>query len=227
MLTSKQILDVVAQPPSRLQAGKVAFDRQRLTDRMGNSAAPVSHRRFLDEVAAQCADTNPTPASYQHPGDDPKARPVGKPSPGLVPADLAWISRLPQDPAQVSHADAVALAGLASGLSATANPSDHRLIQSVWLPVKEHHDAASAKVALANAQTPVPPVPSSALPALTDAVAAETPQLQPTEAVARAGTLLREALDKRTSAREDKVTAARAAIALASEAAAARTATTR
>ncbi len=227
MLTSKAIIDHVTQPPSRFQAGKVAFDQKRLTDRMGNLVAPVSHRRFLDEVAAQCADTNPTPASYQHPADDPKARPAGKPSDGLTPSDLAWINRLPADPAAVPFDDAVALAGLASGLSTFKNPSDVRLVQSVWAPVRELHDANAARVALAAAQTPVPNVPSSALSALTDSIAAEVPNLQPAEAVGRAGNLLREALDKRATVRQQKVDDARAAIARAQEAAAARTATTR
>ena len=117
-----------------------------------------------------------------------------KPSDGLTPSDLAWINRLSTDPAAVPFHDAVSLAGLASGLSTFKNPSDVRLVQSVSQPVKEVHDASAARVALAAAQTPVPNVPSSALSALTDSIAAEVPNLQPTKAVARAGTQLHEAL---------------------------------
>lgn len=97
----------------------------------------------------------------------------------------------------------------------------------MWSPVREIHDANAARAALSAAQTSPPPVPSSAVRALADAIAAETPELTPTEALSRAGSRLRDTLDNRVGARQQKVLDARAAIARASEAASLRTATTR
>jgi len=227
MLSSKQILDLVSQNPSHALKGKIAYHQRAQRTSMNAFNGPDSHKRLLDDLAAQCETLPPpTVTTYAHPADDPRARSV-KPVDGLTPADLAWINRLPNDPAQVPFTDAVSLAGLASGVSAFKHPSDARLVESVWQPVKEIHDANAARVALDQAQTPVPNVPSSALSALTDAIAAEVPQLDSTEAVARAGAQLRDTLDKRTAARDSKVADAKAAIAQASEAAARRTATTR
>lgn len=227
MLSSKQVLDLVSQNPSHGLKGKIAYHQRAQRTSMNAFNGPDSHRRLLDDLAAQCeALPPPTAATYAHPADDPRARSV-KPVNGLTPSDMAWISRMPTDPAAVPFDDAVALAGLASGLSTFKHPSDARLVQSVWQPVKEIHDANAARVALDQAQTPVPNVPSSALSALTDAIAAEVPQLDSTEAVARAGAQLGDTLDKRATARQNKVTDARAAIAQASEAAARRTAVTR
>jgi len=124
---------------------------------------------------------------------------------------------VPTDPAQVSYADATQLAGLSTSLAGTQHASDARLVESVYAPVRELHDGNAARVALTAAQRPAPPVPSSALQALTDAIATEVPTLQPAEALSRAGTQLREALDKRNAARDQKVLDARAAIARASE----------
>ncbi|MDQ6746901.1 MAG: hypothetical protein M3010_02160 [Candidatus Dormibacteraeota bacterium] len=227
MLPSRTILDLVSQPPSLGLKGKIAYHQRAQRTSMNAFNGPSSHQRFLDDLAAQCETLPPPTATASgHPADDPRARSV-KPVDGLAPSDLAWLTRLPADPAQVPYDDAVSLASLASGLSAFKYPSDARLLQSVWQPVKEIHDANAARVALDQAQTPVPSVPSSALSALTDAIAAEVPQLDSTEAVARAGAQLRDTLDKRTAARDTKIMDARAAIAAASEAAARRTAVTR
>lgn len=227
MLSSRTILDLVSQNPSHALKGKVAYLAGAQRTSMNAFNGPDSHRRLLDDLEAQCeALPPPTAATYAHPADDPRARSV-KPVNGLTPADLAWINRLPTDPARVPFDDAVSLASLASGVSAFKHPADARLVQSVWAPVREIHDANAARVALDQAQTPVPAVPSSALSALTDAVAAEVPQLDSTEAVARAGAQLRDTLDKRTAARDTKIMDARAAIAQAAEAAARRTAVTR
>ncbi len=234
MLSSKKILDVVGAEPSAALAGKVAFLRRSLKTGMHGKSGPDSHHQFLADVAEQSAAAGPPGASYQHPADDPRVRAVKPSEAGLSGSDVAWLNRLPADPAKVSHGDAVQLAGLAAGSAGLAGglpgsqaASDARLISSVWSPVREIHDANAARVALTAAQRPAPPVPSSALQALTDAIATEVPTLQPAEALNRAGTQLREALDKRNAAREQKVLDARAAIARASEAAAVRTATTR
>lgn len=226
MIPSAKILDLVSSEPSRGLGGTLAYLSGAGRTRMNGDPHPQSQMKLLADMADQCAATSPVPAQYSHPANDPRAR-AAKPSGGLTPSDLAWINRLPADPAQVSHQDAVSLAGLATGLSPMSNASDHRLVSSVWLPIKEIHDANSAKMALQNAQTTTPPVPSSAIAALADAIAAETPNLQPAEALSRARTQLDEALSKRNANRDGKVLDARAAIARASEAASQRTAVTR
>jgi len=228
MLSSQQITDAIAQDPNHPSAaGKVAYLRRSLKKSMGVRTDPASHYQFADDLAAQHTPGAPVAEPYRHPGNDPKAHAPGRGGTPLSPSDLAWIGRLPTDPIKMPYADAAALAGLSASLAGTQHTSDARLVDSVWKPVQEVHDGNAAGVALAAAQRPAPPVPSSALQALTDAIATEVPTLQPTEALSRAGAALRDAMDKRATVRQQKVADARDAIARASEAAAARTATTR
>jgi len=228
MLTSKQILDVVAQDPNHPSAaGKVAYLRRSLKKTMGVRTDPASHYQFADDLAAQHEPGSATAEPYRHPASDPKAHAPGRGGAPLTGSDLAWIARLPTDPAQMPYSDAVQLAGLHASLSGTQHTSDRRLVESAWSPVKELHDDAAARVALAAAQRPAPPVPSSALQALADSITLEVPTLEPAEALSRGGTQLRDALDKRATVRQQKAAQARDAIARAQAAAAARTATTR
>jgi len=228
MLTSKQITDAIAQDPNHPSAaGKVAYLRRSLKSSMGVRTDPASHYQFADDLAAQHTPGAPGAEPYRHPGNDPKAHAPGRGGTPLSPSDLAWIGRLPSDPTKMPYDDAVQLAGLSASLAGTQHASDARLVDSVWKPVQEVHDAGAARVALDQAQRSVPDVPSSAVRALADSIAAEVPNLQPAEALSRAGTQLREALDKRATVRQQKVLDARAAIARASEAASLRTATTR
>jgi len=229
MLTSKQITDAIAQDPNHPSAaGKFAYLRRSLKKSMGVRTDPASHYQFADDLAAQHEPGSGAAAEpYRHPGNDPKAHAPGRGGTPLSPSDLAWIGRLPTDPTKMPYDDAVQLAGLSASLAGTQHASDARLVDSVWKPVQEVHDAGAARVALDQAQRSVPDVPSSAVRALADSIAAEVPNLQPAEALSRASTQLREALDKRATVRQQKVLDARAAIARASEAASLRTATTR
>jgi len=244
MLSSKRILDLVSSPPAPGLKGKVDSARRSLRTSMNGLAGPVSHHRFLADMAAQAdGASQQRRETYQHPMDDPRAR-SARAIEGLTPSDIAWVTRLPLDPEQISHEDAVQLAALASGLQASVRvpgaqggrpvvpvpvdrSSDARLVNSVWVPVKEVHDAKAAQVALNNAASPVPEVPSSTLSALADALAAEVPQLQPDEALARADNQLRAVLDKRNGTRDRGLLDAQAAIARAADAASVRTARTR
>lgn len=228
MLSSQQITGAIAEDPNAPgHAGKVAYLRRSLKSSMGVRTDPASHYQFADDLAAQHTPGAPGAEPYRHPGQDPKAHAPGRGGTPLSPSDLAWIGRLPTDPGKMPYDDAAALAGLSASLAGTPHASDARLVESVYAPVRELHDAAAARAALTAAQRPAPPVPSSALQALTDAIAAEVPTLQPAEALSRAGAQLRDAMDKRATVRQQKVADARDAIARAQEAAAARTATTR
>lgn len=228
MLTSQQILNLVGQEPKPALAGRVVMHQRSMRTATNTNSGPASHVRFLKDMAEQFAAVPRAPEKYLHPADDAKAMPDPRITTGsLSPADNTWLQGLPADPEQVSYGDAVQLAKMAASVSITKAAASARLIAQRWLPVKEIHDARAAQAALTNAQVSAPPVPSSVLPALTDAIAAENPTLQPDEAVGRAGAQLRDALDQRTAAREDKVLTARAAIAAASGAKARRTSTTR
>lgn len=213
MLTSQKILSLVGKEPGRGIAGAVAFQRRDMRSGMNGRIGPDSHHRFLAEME-QTARTAPAPtASYLHPADMARVRPASSPNSaaktGLSPADLMWIDRLPRNPEQVSHDDAVTLAGLAREVSSMTSPSDARLIQSVWEPVREVHDRRSAQAdAAAAAATPDPNVPSSTLAALADSIEAEVPGLTHAEALQRAGTALDEVLTTRRKALEDRMMSA-------------------
>lgn len=213
MLSSNKILDMVGKEPTRGLAGAVAFHRRDMKNGMGAQVGPTSHHRFLAEME-QTARTAPAPtARYVHPADMARRLPASSPNSvaksGLSPADMMWIDRLPRDPEQVSHDDAVVLAGLASQVSSMTNPSDARLIESVWTPVREVHDRRSAQAdAAAAAATPTPSVPSSTLAALADSIVAEVPGLTHPEALQRAGAALDQVLTKRQQALKDRMMSA-------------------
>lgn len=227
MLTSQQILNLVGQEPRPGLAGRVVLHQRSMRTSTNTNSGPQSHVRFLKDMAEQFAAVPRAPEKYAHPADDVKAMPDPRTTGSLTQADTTWLQGLPTDPEQMPYDDAVQLAKMAANVSTMKDASSARLVSQKWLPVKEVHDARSAQAALTNAQVSAPPVPSSVLPALTDAIAAEHPQLEPDEAVGRAGAQLRDALDQRNTAREGKVLDARAAIAKASEAKARRTSTTK
>jgi len=223
MLTTNEITQHVAAPPSGLNAGALAHLAHR---ERGNST--VKAEAFLKDMQQQRpVGTAATAQAYQHPGRlayHSKPRPDGP----LTPTELAWLGRLPDDPTKTSFEDAAALGQLAANISRSDHPTDHRLVGSYWQPVADHHDRNQADVTLANARrTPVPPVPSSTLPALAEAVAAEHPELTAGEATNRAKAMLDEATAKRSDAREQAITDAQDKLAALAAATRARSAVTR
>ena len=208
MLSSSRILDLVRKHPQRGIAGQVAVLRRNQSNgtggRMGMATSLTSAQdKLLKDLSA---DGPPPrgPQPYQHPG----AGAVDRTYPGdrtarttpLTATELAWLNRLPTDPAQVSFADAKALAELKSSMGGGPElASDRRLLDSIWAPIQEHHDLAAADVDIANAtnRPQLPPVPSSALPALADAVGNENDQLSSDEVITRANLLLRDAVSRR------------------------------
>ncbi len=95
----------------------------------------------------------------------------------LTPAELVWLQRLPSDPHQISHQDAAQLASLYRAISKMKNPSSKQLVESIWMPVKALHDTRDAQEELAAAKETVPAIPSAAVHALAEAIAADTPGL--------------------------------------------------
>jgi len=75
---------------------------------------------------------------YAHPGDNPAPNMPAQ----LSAADLAWLQRLPSDPVSITFEDARVLAGMSAALP--LGSADRRLVDSIWLPVKQLHDTAQA-----------------------------------------------------------------------------------
>ncbi|MCU1612777.1 MAG: hypothetical protein JWO98_317 [Frankiales bacterium] len=203
-LSSQKVLDLIKAPATGVNNGRARFTAQ-----SGRGATPAQ-KQFAEDMANLPA---PQRTSTAHPADTVRgAQAVHK---ALSPSDLMWLQRLPQDPAQVPFQDAGTVAAMAHGLAINLpmGHSDRRLIDSVWQPIKSFHDKRAADAALGNARQPLPPIPASALPALADAVAAEVPQLNDSEVLARASELLRQALEERGAARAQAIQKAEAELA--------------
>jgi len=223
MLHSTEITKLIASPPSGLTAGGLAHLARR-----EHGKGTVRQGAFLKDMQQQRpVGTAPTAESYNHPGRlayRTKPRPDG----ALTPTELAWLGRLPDDPTKTSFDDAAALGQLAANISRMEHPTDHRLVQSYWQPVADHHDAAEAEVALSNARsTSLPTPPSSTMPALVEAVTAEHAELTPGEATGRAKAMLEEATTKRGDARAQAIANAKDKLAALDDATRTRSAVTR
>ncbi len=223
MLSSTEIVKAVTSTRSGGNAGSLAFLARRERDK-----GTVKQTAFLKDAQQQHpVGTAPTAQAYDHPDRlayHSKPRPDGP----LTPTELAWLQRLPADPAHTPYEDATALGQLAANISRMEQPTDHRLVQSYWQPVADHHDAAEAEVALSNARsTSLPTPPSSTMPALVEAVTAEHPELTPGEATGRARALLDDATTKRAASRAKSIAGARDKLGALGDAARARGAVTR
>jgi hypothetical protein len=192
MLTTDQILAVVNGLGKAGTSGRTQALRRANRDPMGRSSLTQAQQAFLDaadDVPARQA------VKYVHPGA--VAPPVTGRSRGdapLSPSELAWLDRLPRDPAQVPFSDAQRLLSLAD---AVKRPDDRTLLRSIAAPVQEHHDLNQALSNLSNVSTPPPAAPHETLGALADAIAATNQHLEPDEAVGRASELLRENGERR------------------------------
>ncbi len=223
MLSSTEIVKAVTSTRSGGSAGSLAFLARR-----EKGKGTVRQGAFLKDMQQQRpVGTAPTAESYNHPGRlayRTKPRPDG----ALTPTELAWLGRLPDDPTKTSFDGAAALGQLAANISRMEHPTDHRLVQSYWHPVADHHDAAEAEVALSNARsTSLPTPPSSTMPALVEAVTAEHPELTPGEATGRAKAMLGEATTKRGDARAQAIANAKDKLAALDDATRTRSAVTR
>jgi len=223
MLSSTEIVKAVTSTRSGGSAGSLAFLARR-----EKGKGTVKQTAFLKDMQQQRpVGTAPTAESYNHPGRlayRTKPRPDG----ALTPTELAWLGRLPDDPTKTSFDDAAALGQLAANISRMEHPTDHRLVQSYWQPVADHHDAAEAEVALSNARsTSLPTPPSSTMPALVEAVTAEHAELTPGEATGRAKAMLEEATTKRGDARAQAIANAKDKLAALDDATRTRSAVTR
>jgi len=181
----------------------------------------ANERKLLDDVAAM--PKRAKSESYAHPAAGSLPNRGNGP---LSPAEIEWIRHLPEDPAQVSFADAQVLASKARHVTRMNHPEDARLIEQVWRPVREIHDLAEAEVAERNANAPYPPIPSSALNALADAYGREVPGISPTDAITQARANLDAIAEQRARAKERALARVKQAKQAVAESERARTATT-
>ena len=227
MLTSNDIINLATRIADPGSAGRLEAARRRLQPYglSGASAGPQSHIQLIRELQ-EAAQTRPAIEKYSHPEHDQQAftdasRQAGtarlnggKPAAHeLAASDIAWLNRLPSDPAAVSYDDAVQLAGIAKASSAFTNRSDARLVQSIWQPVKEVHDTRAAEAALRNAQSKPSFQETPGLrEALADAIAAEVPNLTPEEAWQRAQRMIDDARSHADHESRDALAAAKSAL---------------
>jgi hypothetical protein len=218
MLKSSEITDVISKPMTGIVRGKVmqmANREQRITS---NSTA--RQRQYLKALLDMPPSNS---ATYNHPAEGKlPTRPENEP---LSPSEISWLQLLPADPTKVTYNDAQTLAAMSQSLPPIKNSADRRLVDSIWLPVKEVHDLKAATTDLANAEHPIPYMPDP-LAAMADAVASENPHLEPEEAIARASRAIVDAKTIRITNRSRAITQAQDKVADLKNLAARRTAVT-
>ncbi|CCH77737.1 hypothetical protein BN12_220015 [Nostocoides japonicum T1-X7] len=209
MLSTGRLLRILDRDPTQMtkaMAGSMA--RVDASTALHGSGPSKAQAKFLTEMMQRIDDLKELP-TYRHPEQDAKAL---KTRDGmgdgyqLSQADLAWLERLPRDPAAITYDDAVALASMARSISKMHSPSDARLVNAIWNPVKEIHDAARARVELTHADAYASfTVPASAVAAFADAIEGDNPGMHPAEALAQSEELIRKTLAARNRERERKV----------------------
>jgi hypothetical protein len=193
---TERLIDLLTSPVTQKTKGVAAAMRR------FNSTLTGRQEAYLKDLEAR--EPEPRPQQYRHPGHHAHADPNGLDA--LSAADLAWLERLPSDPAEVRYDDALRLAELSFTLK--ARTPDQRLVDSIWEPVKAAHDRRAAEADLAAAQQPLPAVDPEAIAIVADSIQIETPQLTQTEARTRASRLLAEHQNRRAADREAAIAAA-------------------
>jgi hypothetical protein len=211
-LTSDQVLQFVDRVGQRGVNALAWLARNQAKTPMNSTTLTPAQNALI--AAVQAVPTERAP-KYVHPAATASAArawlkrdpATGQtvPRPPLTAAELAWLQRLPSDPSQVTFDDAQRLLQMMFEVS---DPADVPLVRSIATPVRDYHDRQQARVDLEAAQRPRPQVPAEALPALADAIAAEHPELLPTEAVGRASTLLAERAQQRANEQAQKASQA-------------------
>lgn len=212
-LTAKQILDAVrAQPGLDRTRGRLAA----LKRFSAGAASDFYEQRLLDQLGDVPTPRRDTP--YDNPiAVAGMAPPSNQPPRTLSGSDVAWLQRLPSDPAAVSYTDARTVSRLAQQVQ--PGSGDARLVASVLAPLRRLHDGRAAQVEVRNLErhrSPAPPTgPHGADALLAAAIRRETPDLSEDEALARAHTALRDAIAERDAAHAGAVEAAKARVAAA------------
>jgi hypothetical protein len=204
MLTVDELLSLVALDPAAPGAkGKIEGMRRR-----AHSHQSVA-RSVLDEIR-EVPRRAPAP-QYQSPLNKPLPL-LYDPDGGqkVVPftaSDVAWLQRLPADPAAIRDSEIEQLMHLV----ATAEPKsgDARLVGSIFKPVQQLHARRRAEAQLAGVRAlPVVEVPRRLKEALAQTIQLETPDLHEDEVGFRSSRLLAEAIAVRDKNRSQLVESA-------------------
>jgi hypothetical protein len=186
------ILEVLANPPSIGLAAK-ARAIYRVQKYVTGSYPPESLRKWSEKAQEEIEKCSANAREAMHPLQAMPDRAVQKMD-KLSPSDLIWIQRLPTDPAKIPFQDAARLGQLAKHV---ADASDRNLLQSVWLPVKEHHDRRQAEALAHNANLAPANLFLESVQALGDIIRNEMPTLSQAGAEEEARELIRQAETRR------------------------------
>lgn len=178
-LTAEQLRHLVTLDPSN------SVDRGRLTA-LRRQTTQSRQLAIIDRMLATPAPTYGEPANRRW-----WRRPPGAPTAGekpLTASDLAWLQRLPTDPAQMTEADVKALARMAAQVDdKTPVPGpDARLVASIYEPVVAHLER-QARIEELKAEVgsrtapPAPPAPPAGV-LLMDTVVQELADLEESRA---------------------------------------------
>lgn len=187
-LSAKDIVRLL--DPSSMTAG-AAMNRRRHASKP-SSRVTTRQIAFLDAVIASKDDRKGDVVPTHPEAGATRAQYRRDESTELSPIELAWLDRLPRDPAAVTFEDAERLAALSGQISAMRNPQSALLIETVWAPVKALHDNRVAQAKLALAKQPLPRFPEAVYGAMADALESEHPGV-PGEAL---GVMARQAIEE-------------------------------
>jgi hypothetical protein len=205
MLSTQQISDLIADPDKPGRNGSVEALRRAGMGRDGSSTLTGNQRRLLEQI--RDLPKRPVRATYRHPDHGAYAPPRSEP---LSATQIAWLTRLPTDPSEVSFADAHEVLRLRHSAVGTVHANDRKLLDSIAVPIMEFHDHNKAVVDLQNAVRPLATQPDAALSAMADAIANENQHLTDDEAIGRASQMLSEIQQERIQARDDAIATAEA-----------------
>ena len=181
MTSSKELIDLAVHGAIGIRRGKATSMRSRL-DRPGQlvSGVTTARRAYLQSVCNQGLAAASPGSGPRHP-EDMVGRSVDRKQDALAASDIAWLNRLPSDPAAVSVEDAATVRKMLTALRAGhSSQSDQRLVMTYWEPIKQHHDKLRAEHNLDLASRPLPdPYAHGSIAAVAEAMEAEEPGLDP------------------------------------------------
>ena len=193
MITVETIARLLSANGSTVRGEVIFFLEQART---ANSGTPKT-RELLTELATPKASRSKVAHPLEHATRAQYRRDQDE---DLSPAELMWLQRLSLDPTKVSFPDAARLAALAQSVSRVQAPGSARLIDSIWLPVKEVHDRRVAEAQRAQAATPLTRIPSTALGAIAELIEQQNEGLDDLAIASRA----REVMSTVSTQREDR-----------------------
>lgn len=169
-LTTQEILKLL--DGKQMTKGRAGAMLRRSTQ-AGNYLT-ADQRAFLESVYEK--PYRKADVSQSHPQDEAtRAQYRRDKDEDLTAVELAWLQRLPLDPAKISYDDATQLAALAASVKVTKTPASARLVQSVWQPVKQLHDERIAKARVDHVRSGLDALPASTVGAIAEALTEQHP----------------------------------------------------